>query len=409
MNGYAFRFLLTGMVLGSLTALAAGQSYPPPYGGAVPPPPAPMGQGNQSAWPPPAASPSQPADRGTWPPPASSQSAPPGQYLIEPNGPTTTPSPPPPPVYGDLNVFSGGIATPRWDFSVDALWLERSTGRGAWLGSTDWWPGSHAPPAIPRDSLWSDDVLFPLEPGIRLQLIGQVTDRMAIEANCWGLQQWSVGRAIYGDPDGLTVLAYSPWLQTSDLINGYDDHLNYTYKSEVANVEINQRFRLNPGDPFHTVAWLWGVRYFYLSDDLALSGADITNATYETLDWKTKNNLIGMQLGLQWARGWDRFELSTEAKLGLFANIYSQEGADTVSGPSGAQPYNLSHSGTDLAFMAEISLLARYRVTSCLWIRGGYQFYYAAGLAMGPRQLGGFDTGGDVGLDGLSIGVEYRR
>ena len=82
---------------------------------------------------------------------------------------------------------------------------------------------------------------------------------------------------------------------------------------------------------------------------------------------------------------------------------------DSVSGSSGVQPYNLSHGGTDLAVLGEISLLARYRVTDCLWLRAGYQFYYAAGLATGPRQLGGFDNGGDVGLDGLSLGVEYMR
>ena len=160
---------------------------------------------------------------------------------------------------------------------------------------------------------------------------------------------------------------------------------------------------------FTRPSWLWGVRYFYLSDDFALSGSDLNTGTYENLDWKTKNNLIGMQVGLQWARGWDRFQLSTEAKIGLYANIYSQNAADSVSGPSGALPYNLSHGDTDLAFLGEISLLARYRVTDCLWLRAGYQFYYAAGLATGPRQLGGFDNNGDVGLDGLSLGVEYTR
>jgi hypothetical protein len=415
MNGHALRLLLTCAVLGCFVGLAAGQAYPPSYGPAVPPPPAPMGQGGQTTWPStaasssPSVSPLPPADQSAWPPPVPAQSAPPGQYLIEPAGPPALPASPTAPVYGDLNVFSGGITTPRWDFSVDALWLERSTGSSAWLGSTEWYPGSHSPPAVPLDWLASDDVLFPLEPGIRLQLIAQITDRMSIEANCWGLQQWSVGRAIYGDPEGITVLAHSPWLQTSRLINGYDDQLAYTYKSQVANVEINQRFKFNSYEPYWSAAWLWGVRYFYLSDDFALSGSDITNATHERLDWQTKNNLIGMQLGLQWMRGWDRFQLSSEAKIGLYANIYSQEGADTVSGSSGAQPYNLSHSGTDLAVLAEISILARYRITNCLWVRGGYQFYYAAGLATGPRQLGGFDASGDVGLDGLSIGLEYRR
>ena len=314
---------------------------------------------------------------------------------------------PAPPVYGGLTVFANGITPPRWDFSVDALWLERSTGKGVWLGSTAYWNPSPNPP--PLDSLWSDNVLFSLAPGIRVQLIGQISERSDIEAVGWGLQQWSVGRSIYGDPDYFTVLAHSPWLQTSSLIGGYDNSLSYTYKSQVANAELNQRFRLSTFDPFHSAEWLWGVRYFYWSDNLILSGSDISTGTSENLNWQTKNNLIGMQLGFQWDRGWDRFQLSTEAKVGLYANIYSQDEADSVSGSTGAQPFSASHGDTDLAFLGEVSILARYRVTESLWLRAGYQFYYAAGLAMAPRQLGGFDNRGDVALDGLSLGVEYRR
>ena len=135
----------------------------------------------------------------------------------------------------------------------------RDTGRGVPLGFTSYNFGSHAHQAVRTDSLWSDDVLFPLEPGIRLQLIGRITDQMAIEASGWGLQQWSIGRTIYGDPAGETVLAHSPWLQISD----FDDSLGYTYSSQVANVELNQRFKLFSFDPYRAFSWLWGVRYFY--------------------------------------------------------------------------------------------------------------------------------------------------
>ena len=55
---------------------------------------------------------------------------------------------------------------------------------------------------------------FPMEPGLRLQLIGRITDQMAIEATYWGLQQWSIGRTIFGDQtQGIT--AQSLWLQSS--------------------------------------------------------------------------------------------------------------------------------------------------------------------------------------------------
>jgi hypothetical protein len=285
---------------------------------------------------------------------------------------------------------------------VDALWLERDTGKGIPLGFTSYNPGSNAPQAIPTDSLWSNDVLFPLEPGMRLQLVGRITDQMAIEGTAWGLQQWSIGRTIYGDPAGETVLASSPWLQTPY----FDNSLGYTYSSQVANVEINQRFKLWSWNSHQEFSWLWGVRYFYLSDNLALNGSDLFTDTNESLNWQTKNNLIGMQLGLQWAWGWNRFELSTEAKIGLFANVYSQQGTDAVNGTAA---FDMSHSGTDLAELVEVSLLARYRITSSLWLRAGYQYYCVGGLALGPRQLGGYDAGGTVGLDGFSVGLEYTR
>jgi hypothetical protein len=50
-----------------------------------------------------------------------------------------------------------------------------------------------------------------------------------------------------------------------------------------------------------------------------------------------------------------------------------------------------------------------YRITSCMWLRAGYQYYSVTGLALGPRQLGGYDAGSSVGLDGLSLGLELTR
>ena len=74
---------------------------------------------------------------------------------------------------------------------------------------------------------------------------------------------------------------------------------------------------------------------------------------------------------------------------------------------AGFVPWASSHSGTDLAVLVELSLVARYRLSDDLWLRLGYQFYAVSGLALGPRQLSGYDAGGSVGLDGLSLGLEW--
>jgi len=44
--------------------------------------------------------------------------------------------------------------------------------------------------------------------------------------------------------------------------------------------------------------------------------------------------------------------------------------------------------------MLELSLMLRYRIASGMWLRAGYQYYCASGLALGPRQLGGLDANG---------------
>jgi hypothetical protein len=377
----------------------AGQPVPPPPPPGIAPPP------GQSSWPPPA-------------PPAYQQPAPyvpPDQPVYQPVYQQPYAVAPAQPVYEQPGSWlattspslglAPGATNPHWDISIDALWLSRDVGDSIALGHTEFNPDAHTRQAIRTDSLWSDDVVFPLEPGVRLQLVGRITDRMAIEATCWGLQDWSVGRSIHGDPVGESVLGYSSWLQTPII----DNVLSYTYSSQVANAEINQRFKLWSQDPYRALSWLWGVRYFHLNEDFALSGSDVCTGASETLDWQTKNDLVGMQVGLNWTCGADRFQLCTEAKVGLFANIYSQHGVDTGVGTAGFEPFDVTHNNTDLAALFELSVMLRCRVTSCLWLRGGFQYYGLSGLAIAPRQLGGFDANGTAGFSGLSLGMELTR
>jgi hypothetical protein len=243
-------------------------------------------------------------------------------------------------------------------------------------------------------------------------LAHEFTDDVAVDAIYWGLQQWSVGRAIYGDPFGDTVLAFSPWTQTDALIGGFNNYLGYTYKSEVNNFEVNEKIQLGQHDPYHSLAWLWGFRYFQLGDNFTLSGDDLDTGDYENINWKTDNELVGLQAGLQWTRGWDRFQLVTEGKAGIFANFYNQKGNNLDSSgvangqPAGFVPFDVTHNGTDVAALFDLSLLARYRLNNWLWLRLGYQAYLVTGLALAPRQLGGYSHGGTVAFDGPSIGME---
>lgn len=296
-----------------------------------------------------------------------------------------------------------GTNRPRWSVNVEALWLENYVGRGVFLGNTDSYRWNQQ-----YGGMWTDDVASGLQPGIRFQLIGQMGDDKAFEAGVWGLQQWSTSETIDVSRTNGHVLAESPYLQGAWLIGGFDNFVNYTYKSKVASAEVNERFNFY-SDPFREYSWLCGVRYFHWSDDLTLNGSDLYNQAFETLDWQTKNDLVGLQLGLRGVWKMNRLEVSTELKGGLFANIYSQQGTNSASGIAGFQAFDISHGDTNLAAMLELSLLIRYRIADHVWLRGGYQYYGVTGLAIAPRQLSCYDTGGGVGLDGLSIGLEWTR
>ena len=233
---------------------------------------------------------------------------------------------------------------------------------------------------------------------------------VTLGATYWGLQQWSVGDAIYGDPSGQSVLAFSPYLQLPKLLGGLDDLLGYTYASEIQNAEFNAFFRLNAADPYWEFDWLWGRRYIYFAEHFNLSGADDLNGAAEQVDFRTANNLVGVQTGLLYRHGWSHFEWEAGLKVGLMANIYNQRGLDAASGPPGVManfvPYDVSNKSSDYSALFEVSLAARYRLNDNLWLRLGYEFYGITGLALAPQQLGGFSRNGNVSFDGLSLGLQ---
>ena len=295
----------------------------------------------------------------------------------------------------------------QWGATVDALFLERSSGGSIPLGYTYYNSASQLPPNVSTDNLYSDDVYFPLAAGLRLEISRKFDNNITLAATYWGLQQWSVGRTIYGDPNQDTVLAFSPLLQLPTLLSGLDNSLGYTYGSQIENVEFNAILRLNPSDPYWEVDWLNGVRYIYLADNFTLTGSDYLNSASEQLAYNTTNNLIGVQTGVLFVHGWSRFQWEAGLKFGLMANIFHQHGTDTASNPpAGFVPYDISNSGSDLSALFEVSVGVRYRLTDNLGLRLGYQFYDITGLALAPRQLGGFGHGGNVALDGFSIGLQ---
>jgi hypothetical protein len=358
-------FYLLFLIVWVSAAAAWSQGVPPPPTPVVgpslsSPSDMPLGTGAPVA-------PSQPV------PPPSNPYSPGGYYtptpgtVIVPGNPYGPPSPYPPGaviVSPRVAVLEPAPPLPsyEWGVAVDALFLERSSGGSIPLGSTVYNlavpPG---PTPVGTDNLFSDDESFPLAAGLRVEVSRKFDNDITLAATYWGLQQWSVGRTIYGDPAGETVLALSPWLQLSKLLTGLDNSLGYTYGSQIQNVEFNTFLRLNPADPYWEVDWLWGARYIYLADNLTLAGSDAANSASERLSSNTTNNLIGAQTGLYFVHGWSRFQWESGLKFGLMANIYHQHETDSSSYPPvmGFKPLDNSASGGDLAALFEVSVRSR--------------------------------------------------
>ena len=295
------------------------------------------------------------------------------------------------------------MVSSEWKATVDALFLERSSGGSILLGQS--YVNSGTQPLVAN--LYSDDMYFPLEPGLRLEISRKFNDNITLAATYWGLQQWSVNETIYGGSVAAgNVVASSPFMQ----LPSFDNSLGYTYGSQVQNVELNALIRLNPSDPYWEVDWLWGARYVYLADNLSLTGVNDASGTTEWLNSNTTNNLLGVQTGLLFVHGWSRFQWEAGLKFGLMANMYRQHYTDTAADssgvPTGFTLYNVSNNACGLSALFEVSVAACYRLTDNLGLRLGYQFYDFTGLALAPRQLGSFGHGGNLALDGLSIGLQ---
>jgi hypothetical protein len=288
-----------------------------------------------------------------------------------------------------------------WSVNADVLFLERSSGGSIPLGYTL----SSSPHS--GDALYSDDALFPLSAGLRLEATRQLNSNWSVLATYWGLQQWSAGSTIYGNPYDNSVLAFSPHMPLSGLIPGFNDSLGYTSTSRIENAELGALFRLSTSD-YWKLDWLWGARYVYFSDRLTLTGVDDDYSAVEQLEYSTTNSLAGVQTGLLFSHGWNRFAWEAGLKFGLMANFYRQRGTDTAaSDPTGQFiPYDISNKGSDFSALFEFSLFACYRLTDNLWFRLGYQVYDITGLALAPRQLTDWGHGGNVAFDGLALGLK---
>jgi hypothetical protein len=156
-----------------------------------------------------------------------------------------------------------------------------------------------------------------------------------------------------------------------------------------------------------------GIRYLQWDESAQLSGSNsFPWAVYEEIDAHSHNHLVGPQFGIELERTWDRIQLSLRGETALCANFVRQSrwnGNSSGVQPGGFPAINLlsdSNQATGVAGVIDLSLTGTCRLCTHVALRGGYELLYVAGLGLAPNQLGGYNHGGDVFLQGPAAGFE---
>jgi len=179
------------------------------------------------------------------------------------------------------------------------------------------------------------------------------------------------------------------------------------YESQLHNFELNLR---RPWGKSFTL--LGGFRYLEVDERLH---ADLTTSaptfTYDTL---TRNRLYGAQIGAA-ANLWGGGTLAVDAtaKTGIFANAGGHSTIHDTTAATDTAIDTTDHA----AFVGELGVAGRYRLTDCLSARVGYQFLWIESVSLASEQIpatdfgsaGGINIDGNAFYHGASVGLELRR
>lgn len=150
-----------------------------------------------------------------------------------------------------------------------------------------------------------------------------------------------------------------------------------------------------------SMGWAAGIRYFQFNEGFGiysdttdqLIDGDQAEACYHI---QTRNNMLGFQLGsgLNYCVT-NRLSLYGMTRVGIFGNNVSQcqyatgtQGDAWVNGGVyNGQAYRVSGRTTDLAFIGQLDLGARWQVSRCWSVNAGYRIVGLTGVALATQQV----------------------
>lgn len=273
---------------------------------------------------------------------------------------------------------------PVWTIRAEALLWDRVGGGGVAL--------VNAPVAVT-----TDDFDFPLAVGPRLTVIrhGVFDTAWDLEFAYFFIDGWSDTVALADIDDYQTT----PQINIGGVTPGV-----ITYDSTLDSGEVNLRRDYNDW-----LTWLAGFRWVQVDENL--------NATFGAASHNVEvnNRLFGGQLGvdaLLWTNGAD-LDVTGVGKAGIYANSADQ--TTTTVGVGGALPLT-GAADSQIAFVGELGINARYRMSDRWTAIGGYNLLWISGVALAPDQLATtnittgvatVDLGGGLFYHGANAGIEY--
>lgn len=332
-----------------------------------------------------------------------------------------------------LPYGEGGRCNPRWyDIYADVLYLRRDN-VSRFVPFTSLGPAGLG---VPDVVLSSEDLNFGDEAGFRFTGAFQLHTSHIVEFTYFGRMTWHSSAQV-ASPNNDLFSVYSnfgtsppPSPGPPPTAGGFDETdaaflSAIDYSSVFDSFELNLRKRWTGANCRLQGSYLMGARYFILNEDfeyatLTLNGRSDTNVN-------AYNSMTGFQIGGDlWANLVPGISLGADLRVGLMGDRAMQRtsifSSTTVAQQGSTYQEQFKH--TEVALLAEANLMGIYRVNPHWTLRGGLQFLYLDGVALGienfnptpPNTFGananrqrvaGININGDVFYYGVFAGAEY--
>lgn len=281
----------------------------------------------------------------------------------------------------------GGCCTPIWhDFHIEAMHLRRDdAGRNIDFTSR----GAGGPIVLSTDDLDMEDAL-----GFRATYAYLLAPSTNLELTYFGQHDWDDAESVTGAGDLWSVFSEFGGIFPQQNQQGFQQTVDAAvfhgidYSSEMHNLELNLRRRWISANCLLHGSYLCGVRYVSLDESFS-HDTRVGTGGFLNYDIDTENDMTGFQIGGDlFVCVSPRFKIGIEVEGGVYGNdaeyAASVNTREVVAQNNvvDANPINEVDGNTDAALLGEAGLIALFKVTPRLTVRGGYTAMYMDGLAL---------------------------